>query len=954
VLNLNIGKFKNRKTPFAIALLLLLSLSAALSIVPSASAHTPAWSIPTYAYVTAEPSPIGVNPSIPIVIVFWLDIPPPTANSPSAGDRWRGMTIDITKPDGVTHVKKTGLVSDAIGSSYTTYTPDVTGTYNVTFTFPGQTLQRNGGSDSIYINDTYLPSSATTQFVVQANPVTYFVEASFPSSYWTRPIDANNQMWAAIASNWLGSLGSGQGGEFGHNYLKYNPYGRAPSSAHVMWTYPLTWGGIVGGGNAISSTMSYYSGTQYQLKFANPIIMYGKVFFSLPANTAPTGNGITCIDLRTGETLWTNPNIQSLTVGQEMDHEDPNQHGTTPYLWATGTILGTSSSNPATQATDILHGTFDASVDIGQYSARNVASTTGNLGSGWMAIDPQTGKVLFNETAVPSGTRAYGPMGEWLMYNIYRSPTAAATAPYTNLWSWNNTRIPGDHVGGTWTGPWTQAGSYTNYNMSASYDWNVTLDSPLYPTQTSIGALASAGFGGSASLNATTGLYLNNPTILRVFPGNCILGQSSGLQGTPGTSYGVFGTPDNWEIWCINLDPTRAAIGHVMWDRKYAAPPNNLTVAMGPADGDSMVWTTWYKESMQWSGYSLLTGDYLWTTPSESTWNFYTGSTGLTNPVGMGYGHLYTAGYSGVVTAYNLTTGAIAWTYGNNPADPNNSTITPETTYGDFPTQVAAIANNKVYLIEEEHSLNAPPYHGAMTRCVDAFSGKELWKVYEMSSWQQQAVADGYWTNFNFNDQQVYCFGPGPSSTTVTSNPGVVSLGNGVEITGTVLDQSPNTKLKGTAAISDVDQGLWMEYMVQNSIDRPNVNGVTVSLTAIDQSGTPTELGTVTSDSIGLFHKLWVPKAEGEYTIYASFGGSDSYGPSSASTAIGVTAGVTPITSPTATPTLSPTATPTTPAPTTTAPEPGNNNLTYVYVAIAAVIIVVVIAAAAVMLRRRK
>ncbi len=61
-----------------------------------------------------------------------------------------------------------------------------------------------------------------------------------------------------------------------------------------------------------------------------------------------------------------------------------------------------------------------------------------------------------------------------------------------------------------------------------------------------------------------------------------------------------------------------------------------------------------------------------------------------------------TAEYSMQLT---LKTGNIDFTYGNNLTDPNNSTRTPETVYGEYPTQVAAIANNKVYLVEEEHSL---------------------------------------------------------------------------------------------------------------------------------------------------------------------------------------------------------------------------------------------------------
>ena len=76
----------------------------------------------------------------------------------------------------------------------------------------------------------------------------------------------------------------------------------------------------------------------------------------------------------------------------------------------------------------------------------------------------------------------------------------------------------------------------------------------------------------------------------------------------------------------------------------------------------------------------------------------------------------------------------------------------------------------KSILTEEEHSLNAPAYHGAKTRCVNATTGQLLWDIYGMCSWQEQAAADGYYTWFNFNDQQVYVMGPGPSATSVTAS----------------------------------------------------------------------------------------------------------------------------------------------------------------------------------------
>ncbi len=914
----------NKKKTVALSLTLLAAFALTFMSLPFANAHEPPWTIQTYAFITASPNPTQVNN--PLILVFWVDIPPPTAVA-ATGDRWQGYSVNVTRPDGtVDHVVTNG-VSDPVGSSYAQYTPDMTGTYTVDFSWPGQTLEIAGytginGSDSVYVGDYFAGSSANTTFTVTTEPVAYFQEAPLPVSYWTRPIDANNQQWSQIASAWLGQS------EFGATYLKYNPYGWAPNTAHVMWTMPISFGGVVGGDHARSDQMTFYSGTQYQLKFNNPIIMYGRLYFSLPLANAPTGLGTTCVNLRTGETEWTRADINSVNVGQFYDFESPNQHGVNPngYLWVTGTRLtgtGIVNGNPIT-------------------SQNNPAAQVNT--TGWLAIDPLSGANIFNETDVPSGTRAYGPLGEWLVYNIGGQNGSASY-----LWQWNNTKIPGIDNPSAVT-QWLPG--TTNQNMSAAYDYNVTLSETLTPKSSSIGG---SGFGVVSTYNATTGLYTTNPTIVRVFPDNVILGQSSGLQQTPGTSAGILGTPDPFTLWAININASRGPIGQVLWVNDYPAPGGNITVNIGPADGDTNVFTLYYKQTIQWVGYDMLTGEKLWgPSPMETpAWNYYTGSTALTNPVGMGYGHLYVAGYGGVLRAYDLKTGNIDFTYGNDPNDPNNSTITPNTVYGDYPTQVAAIADGKVYLVEEEHSLDAPPYHGAMTRCVDAFTGELKWQMYGMSSWQMQAVADGYYTWLNLNDMQVYCIGPGPSSTTVQANQ--IGSSGSILIQGSVVDDSP--ALKGTAAIADADQGVWMEYMIQHNIVKPDVTGVTVQLTAIDENQNTHDLGPVTSDSSGLFSLMWTPPSAGMYKIVANFSGTQSYGPSSAATAVGTAPGATAPTSPTptstsptptATSTVSPSLTP------TSAPSPGGLPLSEIYIIAAVVVVVVVIAAIAVAIRRRR
>ena len=85
----------------------------------------------------------------------------------------------------------------------------------------------------------------------------------------------------------------------------YNPYTTAPTTAHILWTKPEAFGGIVGGEfGGTADTSNYYSTSQYEPKFA-PIIMNGILYYTQfpEATTNPTG--WVAVNLQTGQTLWT-------------------------------------------------------------------------------------------------------------------------------------------------------------------------------------------------------------------------------------------------------------------------------------------------------------------------------------------------------------------------------------------------------------------------------------------------------------------------------------------------------------------------------------------------------------------------------------------------------------------------------------------------------------------------
>ena len=67
-----------------------------------------------------------------------------------------------------------------------------------------------------------------------------------------------------------------------------------------------------------------------------------------------------------------------------------------------------------------------------------------------------------------------------------------------------------------------------------------------------------------------------------------------------------------------------------------------------------------------------------------------------------------------------------------------------------------------------------------------------------------------------------------------------------------------------------------------------DATGIQVVLSVVDANGNYRDIGTTTTDLDGFYSFMWTPDIEGKYTVYASFGGSESYWPSHAVTAFNV------------------------------------------------------------------
>ena len=294
---------KNKTMAIIIVAILTIYMGASMMIaVPNANAHTPGWSINTYAYCNVSPNPAGLGQQV--TIGMWIQIPPPTASG-SVGDRCHNFNVTITRPDG-TKETLVPFTSDDTGGTYTLYTPTQLGNYSFVFNYQGETMPgANGASQSnAYIGDYFEPStSETSGLTVQQDPVPAIPTNPLPTSYWTRPIQSGNGLWSTISGNWLG-LGIHSFANSGryNNTGNYNPYSDAPLAPHIIWTNPVAFGGLTGGEFGGSDTSNFYSTSQYEPKWA-PIIMNGIMYYTNYPTSINNPTGWTALNLKTGETI---------------------------------------------------------------------------------------------------------------------------------------------------------------------------------------------------------------------------------------------------------------------------------------------------------------------------------------------------------------------------------------------------------------------------------------------------------------------------------------------------------------------------------------------------------------------------------------------------------------------------------------------------------------------------
>ena len=833
-------KSLSQKTATAISIILISTIVLTLFAMPAANAHTGGvvWNFPSYPYLVASPNPVGVGQAVSIVM--WIDYPLPSANV--ANDiRRHDYTLTITKPDGKIVTQHWDVVLDTTSIQYYSYIPDVVGTYNLKFDYAGQTYTWSG----TYQNDTYAPATKTATFVVQEEQLPQPIASyPLPTEYWARPIEGQNTDWSAISSNWLGSPQIDN---------RVQPDGIAPNSPHIMWSKPIQYGGVVGGENVGVEGNTYYMGGSYNVRFSNPLIMYGTLYYQEPYGNSGSGGDYIAVDLRTGTEQW-RINASALgagvpSFGYTYGFDDGNQHGVLPngVLFVGGGGFGGGAAS-------------------------------------WRGYDPRTGVLTtWNITNVPSGTAVLGPKGEIIRYAI--ANLGNTSNPNWVLTQWNSSKLFSSASGlgpSNWYSGTIPANCPTTPRPASMY-WNgSTWVSNSVRSQQGYVQITSPAYDYNASLALPNGASWS---INRAKFGNMMLVTQGGFGGRADNYYG-----GNWygaNITAVSLKPD--SFGTVMWSKYFPAPPGNVTRDLVAWDPDAGVFVFEDRELLVHYGYSLADGSLLWgpTAPAEQ-YDYFRSTTR------SAYGKIFFAGYGGVLYCYDIKTGNKLWSYGNG-GEGNSTSSGLYTAWGVYPIFMPVIADGKIYLATTEHSPGSPYYKNVKYRCVNATDGTEIWTLMGWGTGMDanyDIVADGFFVFLNCYDMQVYCVGKGPSALTVSAPDVGVEVGSPLVIRGTVTDIAAGTEQdviarrfpNGVPAMSDASMEGWMEYVYMQKPKPTDAAGVPVTIDVIDSNNNYRNIGTATSDASGLFTFSWTPDIEGDYKVVATFAGSESYWPSSSET----------------------------------------------------------------------
>ena len=922
----------------AIALILLLTISAAVAVLPHVNAQintyssTPTlgsnglWNEPTFAGLTIAPNPVGVGQTAQVIMLIEL-LPPSIgieATTTTTGG-WIGLTLTVTDPNG-TATTLGPYETDVTGTYQIGYTPDTVGTYTFVMHFPGQTVNGTGYGD--YYANFQASTSRTISLTVQQTPISGYSEAPvpLPTQYWTQPINAQNRYWNTISGPWLQS---------GYNATgAYNPYTYAPDSAHIVWKnqeYTIT-AGLAGGAYGSLQSLGSENGVG-ALGFSTPIIMEGRMYYNGPI--VPLANGteqyyMYCADLATGKVQWQVPlypapgapnTAATITCGQMLDWRTQQTHGIWPYIWtiSSGMYKMYSGVNGELQAewynlpagAAVANSTVVPSIFGGVTFTTSITHTAVSVLPGTVVLQQPNPTVVGQDIGGGSGG------GALLVYILGNTGNGA-----TNAWlaCWNSTlaidSIDNDVVdwplgssgdsfnGGIGNGPPdyfpTIAAQQTTLPLDWAWGimWNLTIPNPTFLNKGQSSGSNYLTIPNAWSIVGADGNYvilqsgisdptLNGGTAVKTLAAINVANQPMTTVTDVST---VLASAARQTYYQIGGDVQVPTQGTFAWIENFTLPAYDQgagTPTLG--QGGNIILSDGSVEQV-WD-FSETTGALLWTcSPYNNDFVMQSQSQGV-----VANGINYIPGYDGYLHAINVATGVQIW---------DSPTIAGglEMPQPYYPCSGVTVADGKVYTTTAKAYEQQPLFRGHELLCFDANTGAELWNISGQIS--VGAIADGYLVGSNAYDGCVYCFNRGPTATTVEAPMTAVPAGSPMIIQGTVTDQTPNAIEQGTPAISDQWMTPWMEYLYMDQPYPSQATGVPVSIDAVDPNGNFIHIGNATSDITGSYSYQWTPPdVPGKYTIITTFSADNSYYGSSGECAASVVSPASAAASPTPTPT---------------------------------------------------
>jgi len=780
---------KNKSKLSTIALILVLAISITLVTLPIVAAKG------TVCYLGAIPNPVGKGQQVLLHVGI-------TDQLPSTDQSWLGLSVTVTDPEGIQSTIS-DIKTDSTGGTGVSFIPDKVGTYTLVAHFPEQ-VQRG---------TTYTASdSPPVELEVLAEEIPVYPGHSLPSNYWTRPIDAQLREWSAITGSWPNTPRN-----------LYAPYNDGPETAHILWTKPMTQGGLAGGK---LDGLSFEIGDAYEGKWtgssgglstwsSTAIILTGKLYYQESTQEDPVIYH--CVDLHTGEELWSKVFMDNRTIafGQTYHFDGINYHGAFEYIYVT---------------------------------------SGGGWGGGsqtWYAFDSYTGDWMFTINNVPSGTNMYGPMNEICRYVV---DTRAGTVSL-----WNTTEVVMKGTSGSGAGSWGSNAHGRTLDGSRGIMWTESMPTGL-PGSVQASFLHDRIIGASAStsqvsvwgvnVNASAGvigaeLFRSTwtPPAYWADMGLSISGFQSGWQlWSQEDRVGILWVKDVREHYAFSLND-----GTHLW----SAPSQGYQDAFDdtPADARAIAYGRFYSASV--SGivycYDIQTGDLLWKYEATDPYSEYLfGNTWWLKPVFITDGKIYVAHLE-------------------------HSPIDPRPRGGPFICLNATTDNPDGEVLWRIDGAFRQTRWGGRAIIGDSI-------IATMDTYDQRVYAIGKGASATTVTASPKVAAKGSA---VVIEGTVMDVSPGTKATDVQL-RFP----KGVPAISDEDMSEWMLYVYKQFGMPEDATGVEVVFNWVDSEGVWHDLYRTKSDTSGTYSYVWYPDTEGTCKIIATFMGSEGYYGSSAETTV--------------------------------------------------------------------